>query len=243
MIDFEIKMNTLPLVEIAPKLIELDSTDFIWENLSGIDEIQYFWLGRQSYQPMWELQKQLHAKRVSREIPDVVLLVEHEHVYTFGKNADTNNLLNSNQRNAEVVQIERGGEVTYHGPGQLVCYPIIDLHGYKMSVSWYMRMLENVVIDCLQSYGIESGRKEGLTGVWVGDEKICAMGVRLSRWVTMHGFALNVNPDLSFYDGIIPCGIFHCGVTSMEQLLGIKQDMEEVKQTAIEKYNHHFLRV
>ena len=211
-------MNTLPLVEIAPKLIELDSTDSIWENLSGTDEIQYFWLGRKFYQPVWELQKQLHAKRMNGEISDVVLLVEHEHVYTFGKNADTNNLLNSKPRNAEVVQIDRGGEVTYHGPGQLVCYPIIDLHGYKMSVSWYMRMLENVVIDCLQSYGIESGRKEGFTGVWVGDDKICAMGVRLSRWVTMHGFAFNLNPDMTYFDGMIPCGIFEYGVTSLQEL-------------------------
>ena len=211
-------MNTLPLVEIAPKLIELDSTDSIWENLSGTDEIQYFWLGRQSYQPVWELQKQLHAKRMNGEISDVVLLVEHEHVYTFGKNADTNNLLDSKPRNTEVVQIDRGGEVTYHGPGQLVCYPIIDLHDYKMSVSWYMRMLENVVIDCLQSYGIESGRKEGLTGVWVGDDKICAMGVRLSRWVTMHGFAFNLNPDMTYFDGMIPCGIFEYGVTSLQEL-------------------------
>ena len=211
-------MNTLPLVEIAPELIKLNSTDSIWENLSGTDEIQYFWLGRQSYQPVWELQKQLHAKRVAGQISDVVLLVEHEHVYTFGKNADTNNLLDSKPRNTEVVQIDRGGEVTYHGPGQLVCYPIIDLHDYKMSVSWYMRMLENVVIDCLQSYGIESERKEGLTGVWVGDDKICAMGVRLSRWVTMHGFAFNLNPDMTYFDGMIPCGIFEYGVTSLQEL-------------------------
>jgi len=211
-------MNPLPLVEIAPKLIKLDSTDSMWENISGTDEIQFFWLGRQSYQPVWELQKQLHAKRVAGQISDVVLLVEHEHVYTFGKNADTNNLLDSKPRNTEVVQIDRGGEVTYHGPGQLVCYPIIDLHDYKMSVSWYMRMLENVVIDCLQSYGIESGRKEGLTGVWVGDDKICAMGVRLSRWVTMHGFAFNLNPDMTYFDGMIPCGIFEYGVTSLQEL-------------------------
>ena len=211
-------MDTLPLIKTAPKWIELDSMDTILENLSGTDVIQYCWLGRQSYQPVWELQKLLHAKRVSGEILDVVLLVEHEHVYTFGKNADTNNLLNSKPKNAEVVQIDRGGEVTYHGPGQLVCYPIIDLHNYKMSISWYMRMLEDVVIDCLQSYGIESGRKEGLTGVWVGDEKICAMGVRLSRWVTMHGFAFNLNPDMTYFDGIIPCGIFEYGVTSLQEL-------------------------
>ena len=218
MIDLEIKINPLALVEIAPKLIKLDSTDSIWKNLSDTDEIQFFWLGRQSYQPVWELQKQLHAKRVAGQISDVVLLVEHEHVYTFGKNADTNNLLDSKPQNAEVVQIDRGGEVTYHGPGQLICYPIIDLHDYKMSVSWYMRMLENVVIDCLQFYGIESGRKEGLTRVWVGDDKICAMGVRLSRWVTMHGFAFNLNPDMTYFDRMIPCGIFEYGVTSLQEL-------------------------
>ena len=200
------------------KLIYLSTPDSIWESLSVDNEIQYFYLGRQPYKPVWELQKQLHAKRVAGEISDVVLFVEHEHVYTFGKNADTNNLLNSKPKNAEVVQIDRGGEVTYHGPGQLVCYPIIDLHDYKMSVSWYMRMLENIVIDCLQSYGIESGRKEGLTGVWVGDDKICAMGVRLSRWVTMHGFAFNLNPNMTYFDGMIPCGIFEYGVTSLQEL-------------------------
>ena len=206
------------IIDIAPKLITLTEADSILENLSVDNEIQYFWLGRQPYQPIWELQKQLHGKRVDGDIPDVVLFVEHNHVYTFGKNADTNNLLDTKPRNAEVVQIDRGGEVTYHGPGQLVCYPIIDLHDYKMSVSWYMRLLENVVIDCLKSYGIESGQKEGLTGVWVDDDKICAMGVRLSKWVTMHGFALNLNPDMTYFDGIIPCGIFEYGVTSLHEL-------------------------
>ena len=206
------------IIDIAPKLITLTEADSILENLSVDNEIQYFWLGRQPYQPIWELQKQLHGKRVDGDIPDVVLFVEHNHVYTFGKNADTNNLLDTKPRNAEVVQIDRGGEVTYHGPGQLVCYPIIDLHDYKMSVSWYMRLLENVVIDCLKSYGIESGQKEGLTGVWVDDGKICAMGVRLSKWVTMHGFALNLNPDMTYFDGIIPCGIFEYGVTSLHEL-------------------------
>lgn len=211
-------MNTFPLLEIPPQLIKLDSIDSIWENLSKTHNLQYFWLGRQSYQPVWKLQKQLHTKRVNGEISDIVLLVEHEHVYTFGKNADSNNLLHSKPRDAEVIQIDRGGEVTYHGPGQLVCYPIIDLHDYKMSVSWYMRLLENVVIECLHSYGIESGRKEGLTGVWVDDDKICAMGVRLSRWVTMHGFAFNLNPDMTYFDSIIPCGIFEYGVTSLQEL-------------------------
>ena len=233
-------MDTLPLLETAPKLIELDSTDSIWENISGTDEIQYFWLGRQSYQPIWELQKQLHAKRVSGEISDVILLVEHEHVYTFGKNADTNNLLNSKPKNAEVVQIDRGGEVTYHGPGQLVGYPILDLANYNKSVSWYMRSLEQLTIEVLKEFGILAYRVKGLTGVWVGDEKIAAQGVRLSRWVSMHGFSLNVNPYLSFYDGIIPCGIFNRGVTSIQQLLGTTQKMAKVKSLVINKFDQIF---
>jgi len=200
------------------KLINLDTPNSIWKHLQFDHDIQSFWLGQQPYQPIWNLQKQLHAKRVLGEIPDVILLLEHDHVYTIGKNADTNHLLNSKPQNAEVVQIDRGGDVTYHGPGQLVCYPIIDLHNYQMSVSWYMRTLENVIIQCLKEFGIESEQKDGLTGVWVDDDKICAMGVRLSKWVTMHGFAFNVNPDMTYFDGMIPCGIFEYGVTSLDDL-------------------------
>ena len=229
------------IIDIAPELITLTEADSILENLSVDNEIQYFWLGRQPYQPIWELQKQLHGKRVDGDIPDVVLFVEHNHVYTFGKNADTNNLLDTKPRNAEVVQIDRGGEVTYHGPGQLVCYPIIDLHDYKMSVSWYMRLLENVVIDCLKSYGIESGQKEGLTGVWVDDDKICAMGVRLSKWVTMHGFALNLNPDMTYFDGMIPCGIFEYGVTSLHEL-DIEFELYTVLTNIMNSFNHYLFK-
>jgi len=230
-----IHINTL----LPVKLINLDTPDSIWQHLSSDIEIQYFWLGLHPYQPIWELQKQLHVKRVVGEIPDVVLFVEHDHVYTFGKNADTNNLLDSKPRNAEVVQIDRGGEVTYHGPGQLVAYPIIDLHDYKMSVSWYIRLLENVVINCLQSFGIESGRKEGLIGVWVDDDKICAMGVRLSKWVTMHGFALNLNPDMTYFDGMIPCGIFEYGVTSLHEL-EIEFELDALLTNIINSF-HYFL--
>ena len=206
-------------IEISPvKLINLDTPNSIWEELRYENEIQYFWLGRQPYKQIWDLQKQLHAKRILGEIPDVVLLLEHNHVYTFGKNADTNHLLDSKPQNAEVIQIDRGGEVTYHGPGQLVCYPIIDLHNYQMSITWYMRTLENVIIHCIKEFGIEAKLKDGLPGVWVDDDKICAMGIRLSRWVTMHGFALNLNPDMTYFDGMIPCGIFEHGVTSLNDL-------------------------
>jgi len=219
------------------ELINLKNLGSIWEFLNTSHKTTYFWLGRLPYHPVWELQKQLHSKRIDGEIQDVILLVEHEHVYTFGKNADTNHLLESKPRDAEVVQIDRGGEVTYHGPGQLVCYPIIDLHNYKMSVTWYMRLLENVVINCLQTFGIESGRKDCLTGVWVDDDKICAMGVRLAKWVTMHGFALNLNPDMKYFDGMIPCGIFEFGVTSLNEL-DIQFTHEDIRTTIINSFNY-----
>ena len=208
-----------------------------------LDKIQIRDLGLQPYWDVWQLQKEMQLKRIDDELDDTLILVEHDPVYTLGKNADKNHLLQSRNKSVDVFNIERGGDITFHGPGQLVGYPILDLSNYKKSVSWYMRILEHITIDVLEEYGIKAKRTEGLIGVWVGDEKIAALGVRISRWVTMHGFAINVNPDLSFYDGIIPCGIFHCSVTSMEQLLGKKQDMEEVKQTVIEKFNHHFLRL
>ena len=199
-------------------------------------------LGHRPYQEVWDLQKEMQAKRINTQIEDTLILVEHEPVYTLGKNADENHLLQNRDESVGVFQIERGGDITFHGPGQLVGYPILDLSNYKKSVSWYMRTLEQVTIDVLDEIGIEAKRSEGLTGVWVGDEKIAAQGVRISRWVTMHGFALNVNTDLSFYDGIIPCGIFDHGVTSIEQLLGEKQDMETVKQVVIKKFNQNFIQ-
>ncbi|MBC8467045.1 MAG: lipoyl(octanoyl) transferase LipB [Candidatus Marinimicrobia bacterium] len=199
-------------------------------------------LGLAPYQPVWDLQKKMQQKRIKGEIEDTLILVEHEPVYTLGKNANENHLLQSRDESVDVFNIERGGDITFHGPGQIVGYPILDLSNYKKSVSWYMRTLEQLTIEVLENFGITATRIEGLTGVWVGDEKIAAQGVRISRWVTMHGFALNVNPNLSFYDGIIPCGIFDHGVTSMEQLLGEKQDMETVKQVVIEKFNQHFFK-
>ena len=228
----------MPTITDSPeKLINLKTPNSIWEHLQSENKIQYFWLGQQPYQPIWNLQKQLHAKRVSGEILDIVLLLEHDHVYTLGKNADPNHLLDSNPRNAEVIQIDRGGEVTYHGPGQLVCYPIIDLHNYQMSVSWYMRTLENVVISCMKEFGIESKKKDGLPGVWVDDDKICAMGVRLSKWVTMHGFALNLNPDMTYFDGMIPCGIFEYGVTSFNDLQ-IEYKLENILTSIVKTFSY-----
>jgi lipoate-protein ligase B len=199
-------------------------------------------MGRKSYKAVWDLQIKMQQQRIRGEIEDTLILVEHDPVYTLGKNADKDHLLQNRDESVDVFNIERGGDITFHGPGQLVGYPILDLSNYKKSVSWYMRTLEQVLIDTLIEFKIIAQRNDGLTGVWVGDEKIAALGVRISRWVTMHGFALNVNPDLSFYDGIIPCGIFDHGVTSMEQLLGKPQNNDNVKNLVIEKFNKYFIK-
>ena len=197
-------------------------------------------LGMCSYQDAWDLQKNIQARRIAGNDRDTLLLVEHEPVYTFGKNANQNHLLQHYPENVQIFNIERGGDITYHGPGQLVGYPILDLHNYKKNISWYMRSLEQVIIDTLDIWGLKALRKEGLTGVWVGDEKIAALGVRISRWVTMHGFALNVNTDLQYYDGIIPCGILEYGVTSMENLLKNKINMDDIKQHLVSCFQNKF---
>ena len=198
-------------------------------------------LGLCSYKEVWDLQKNIHADRIAGKDQDTLLLVEHTPVYTFGKNADENHLLQHYPENVPIFHIERGGDITFHGPGQLVGYPILDLNNYKKSISWYMRSLEQVIIDTLNLYGLEASRKDGLTGVWIGDEKIAALGVRISRWVTMHGFALNVNTDLNYYDGIIPCGILEYGVTSMEKLLDHKISMDDIKNNLISCFRNIFI--
>ena len=191
-----------------------------------------------SYNSAWDIQKNYHQKVLTGKEQDTLILVEHEPVYTLGKNANDNHLLQSASEEIKVYRIERGGDITFHGPGQIVGYPILDLNRYVKCVSWYMRTLEKIIIDTLSDFKIKAELKDGLTGVWVGDEKIGAQGVRISRWVTMHGLALNVNTDLRYFDGIIPCGIFDYGVTSMEKLTGSKQDINKVKNTIIKYFNN-----
>ena len=156
------------------------------------------------------------------------------------KRITENHILQNYPENIKTYQIERGGDETYHGPGQLVGYPILDLRNYKKSISWYMRSLEQVIIDTLFDYNITANRKNGLTGVWYNNEKIAALGVRVSRWITMHGFSLNVNPNLNHYKNIIPCGIFEHGVTSMSNILNENVDYEHVKKTIIKKFFNQF---
>ena len=205
-------------------------------------EVQILDLGQKPFKDVWSLQKKMQLQRINNDIGDVLILVEHDPVYTLGKNANPDHLLQSRDRSIDVFNIERGGDITFHGPGQLVGYPILDLTNYKKSVSWYMRSLEQLTIDVLNEFEISANRVEGLTGVWVGDEKIAAQGVRLTKWITMHGFSININTDLSFYDGIIPCGIFNHGVTSMKEILRRTQKMEKVKLLVIDKFNQIFIK-
>ena len=203
-------------------------------------KIEILDLGMQAYKESWSFQKELLKKRSNNEINDTLIFVEHEPVYTLGKNADENHILQNYPEDVQTFHIERGGDVTYHGPGQLVVYPILDLRDYKKSISWYMRSLEQIIINTLLEYNIKAVRKNGLTGVWYKDDKIAALGVRVSKWITMHGFSLNINPDLNYYKSIIPCGIFEYGVTSMSKILDKNIDLELVKRTLKIKFLDQF---
>ena len=197
-------------------------------------------LGISEFKDTWNLQKELQEKRILGEIEDQLILVEHPAVYTLGKNASKEHIL-KRKEGVPVIQTDRGGNITFHGPGQLVGYPILDLNFYKRSITWYMRELEQLMIDVLKEYGIEGSTKKGLTGTWVKDHKIAALGVRISRWVTMHGFSLNINPDLNYYQDIIPCGIEGYGVTSMAMIMGEEvPSMDEVKVKMVDYFKNRF---
>jgi lipoate-protein ligase B len=198
-------------------------------------------LGRIDYGSAWQLQKQLAADRKQGLVPDHLLLLEHPHVITLGRNGHMENLLADDDILARAgisfYPTDRGGDVTYHGPGQLVGYPILDLRDWKRDVGAYVRAVEETIIATLAEYGIEAGRIPKLTGVWVGERKIAAIGVHLSRWVTSHGFALNVSTDLSYFQYIVPCGLTK-PVTSMAAL-GVRASLEEVGA----KLAVHFARI
>ena len=198
-------------------------------------------LGLSDYNETWKLQKKLQYKRILGEIEDHLLLVEHPPVFTLGKNASKQHIIN-NSDDVSIIQTDRGGNITFHGPGQLVGYPILDLNHYKRSITWYMRELEQLSIDVLGEYDIKASRKKGLTGTWVKDKKIAALGVRISKWVTMHGFSLNINPDLNFYKYIIPCGIKEYGVTSMAKIMGNEvPSMDEIKTKMTKRFTKNFV--
>jgi lipoyl(octanoyl) transferase len=199
-------------------------------------------LGRMGYGPALELQQELIAARKQGTAPDQLLLLQHPHVITMGRNGHHENLLAS----AEILEragisffpTDRGGDVTYHGPGQLVAYPILDLREWKRDVGAFVRAVEQTVIDTLADYGIAAGRIPKLTGVWVGERKIAAIGVHISRWVTSHGLALNVSTDLNYFQYIVPCGLTK-PVTSMAQL-GVRVTWEEVSRTLAAHFGRVF---
>ncbi len=208
-------------------------------------------LGLRKYKPVWDYQEKLLANTVAiksasydrppaeRATEHRLLLVEHPPVYTLGKSGHVENILiteyEMSARDIDYFKINRGGDITFHGPQQLVGYPILDLEKFYTDIGKFLRSLEEVIIKTIAHYGIKGGRSAGETGVWIdadikgSERKICAMGVRSSRWVTMHGWALNVNTDLTYFDNIIPCGIKDKQVTSIEKELGRKVDFDEVK--------------
>ena len=218
-------------------------------------------LGLKDYKETWDYQETLFKEILDLKIknrregtnlstPNHFLFVEHPHVFTLGKSGDFDNLLISEERlkevNASFYKINRGGDITYHGPGQIVGYPILDLENFFTDIHKYLRLLEEMIIGTLAEYGLKGERSEGETGVWldVGTpfaRKICAMGVRASRWVTMHGFAFNINADLGYFDYMIPCGIKDKAVTSLNVELGKKEiSMEEVKVKLIKHFSELF---
>lgn len=224
------------------------------------NKVQLQDLGRKDYKVTWDYQEELFKKIVDIKIqnrkddsvletPNYFLYVEHPHVYTLGKSGDMSNLLLSEKqlevKGATFYKINRGGDITYHGPGQIVGYPILDLENFFTDIHKYLRLLEEAIILTLSEYGLQSERSEGETGVWLGvgtpfARKICAMGVRASRWVTMHGFALNVNADLGYFDNIIPCGIKGKAVTSMHVELNKQVNEEEVKSKIVKHFQKLF---
>ncbi|MEE3145007.1 MAG: lipoyl(octanoyl) transferase LipB [Bacteroidota bacterium] len=217
-------------------------------------------LGLVDYKKAWDIQEKYFKQAIDRKIAirngenlpppsNYLILCEHPNVYTIGKSGKEENLLLSSEevksKEASFYKINRGGDITYHGPGQLVVYPILDLDQFFTDIHKYMRFLEQAVINTLLKFGIQSSRIDGMTGVWIDSalpsaRKICAMGVKSSRWVTMHGIGFNINTNLDFFSHIVPCGIDDKAVTSMQKELGIEVDMQEVENTIIEEFKSLF---
>ena len=224
-------------------------------------KLPYLSLRKSVYKPVWDLQEEILShnlllKKENRSTDkneptlNTLLLCEHLPVYTLGKSGKIENLKLSPEELAEksidYYKINRGGDITYHGPGQITGYPVFDLEQLKPSAAWFIDTMESAIIDTLLEFGIKSQRIEGLTGVWVKgateaeDRKLCAIGVKMSRWVSIHGFALNVNTDLSYYDHIIPCGIDDKGVSSISKELGREVSIEEVEPVLLKAFQKHF---
>ena len=210
-----------------------------------MNQLMAAYLGRVPYAESWDLQKRLAEFRDQDRIPDVLLLLEHPPTYTLGRRGKPSNILLTaselEERGIEVFEVDRGGDVTYHGPGQLVGYPIMRLDLKRPDIIKYVRMLEEVLIRTLANFGVPAGRIEGLSGVWIEDKKVAAVGVKFGR-VTSHGFALNVHTDMSYFDGIIPCGITGKGVTSMHLVRGGLISLDQVAHEVTHQFGEVFDR-
>ena len=209
-----------------------------------MSQIEILDTGLSDYRESWRLQKELFTEVERNRNKNYLILTEHKPVITVGKSGNSTNLISSASNlqslGIELIYNDRGGDVTFHGPGQLVGYPILNLLEFRKDVHWYLRALEEVIIKTIAVYGLKGTRIDGLTGVWVGDKKICAIGVKITRWVTMHGFALNVNTDLNYFHHIIPCGISDKGVTSIFELKGNIITLKDVSNQLIEIFRNVF---
>jgi lipoyl(octanoyl) transferase len=212
-----------------------------------VEAIACIRLGQVPYEEARQAQKRLEAARQAEEVPDVLLLLEHPPVYTKGRRSSADELPMGEDwyrmQGIEIAETDRGGRVTYHGPGQLVAYPIVSLRPYGDDVHVYVRNLERVMTESLAEHGVEAGLREGLTGVWVGERKIGSIGVHVNRGVTTHGLAVNVSNDLQPFEWIVPCGIDHCQVTSLTRELGAEQDLDAFASTLAERFGEIYERV
>ncbi|MCS7135556.1 MAG: lipoyl(octanoyl) transferase LipB [Nitrososphaerota archaeon] len=194
-------------------------------------------LGLCEYEPVWKLQLKLVELRLSSEIPDTLLLVEHKSVFTLGRRTSMDDVI---EKRAPVFRVERGGGATYHGPGQLVGYPIMDLNAMKLDIKQYIRKLENVLVRTLLRFNVAADIKEGYPGVWVGEKKIASIGIAIRNWVAFHGFAVNINPDMSYFRCIRPCGMRPEVMSSVEELLGASPELDRVKEALIKEFETEF---
>ena len=201
-------------------------------------------LGFRDYKEVWDLQKEIHEKRVDNKTSNTLLLVEHNPVITMGKSGSDGNVLFPveflKEKGVEYYQIERGGDATYHGPGQLVGYPIFNVKDGLAGIKPFINGIEKAIVTTLYDFGIKAYTKEKMIGVWTDRGKICSIGVAVKRWVSFHGFALNVNTDLTYFDLIVPCGLRNVEMTSMQQILGREVSMDEIKSSIVRNFSKVF---
>ena len=226
-----------------------NSKKVIVRNLGSVDFEESFKIQKQIQNEIIDIKLNNRKNNLNLSTPNYLLFMEHNHVYTLGNNGDDKNLLFNqkelDKKSIKLLKTNRGGDITYHGPGQLVCYPIFDLENFYTDIHRYLRDLEEIIVGTLDHFGIVAFGNPNETGVWLeigskNERKICAMGIKVSRWVTMHGLALNVNTDLSYFEGIIPCGINNKGVTSINNELSQKVDLKKVREIMIKNFEKKF---